>query len=231
MPTNTAKSPSGAKPPVRNVVRPPMPPVPPTTADRDSLMILLRRLIMALFCTGGALLAAIAAIILLVAIRPQPQYFAFTPSLKLIRMDPLDRPVVPPAAVLQWSTTTAMRTLNFGYTNYRQVLTRIQDRYTKQAYTQLIGSLKGTFSVVASKNLDIVASPVSAPVIVKTGVIGGRFAWLVQFRCVESFEPRGVVSTQHLIVNMTVMRVPAYINPRQIVVAQIEIGLDNTPDD
>ena len=224
MSTLPAQPAAGAakKPPARA----PMPPLAPLPVDRDNLLVLAQRLTRALLWMGAAIVLLIVAVIALVVVRPRPSYFAVTPSLRLIHLTPLDKPEVPPSAVADWAVDTTARTFSFGFTNYRQTLIGVRDRYTQQSYNELLASLAQTLSVVKSKHLDIVMTPVSAPVIASTGVLDGRYAWLIQFRCLMSYEPAGIITTQHLVASVTVEQVPATRNPRQVVVAQIVLKQD-----
>lgn len=206
----------------------PMPPLPKIVPDKDNLMILSQRMLKVMFLMGGALVLLVVVVIALVMTRPQPRYFAVTPSLKLIHLDALNRPEVPPEAVADWAVSTTMRALNFGFTNYRQVLIGVRDRFSSQAYNQLINSLVPTLHIVKKNNLEVVLTPVSAPELIQPGEINGRYAWLYQFKVIRSYEPSGLIATQHLIAQVTVEQVPATRNPRQLVIAQMVLKQDTS---
>ena len=209
------------KTPAKANAKLPMPPVPPVAPDKENLMLLANRMVRLALWMGGGLALAIGAIIALVVTRPQPKYFAVTPSLRLIHLTPLNVPEVPPSAVADWAVSTTMRALNFGFTNYRQVLIGVRDRFTQLAYNQLVNSLVPTINIVKKNNLEVILTPTAAPQLIRTGELDGRYAWLYQFKCVRSYEPSGLIATQNLIAQVTVEQVPATRNPRQMVVAQL----------
>ncbi len=201
-----------------------MPPKAPVTPDKDNLMRLAQRLTRGLIGLSVALILAVGAVVTLILTRPAPRYFAVTPALRLIRMAPLNVPQVPPQAVADWAVSTAVDTLSFGFTDWRQTLTRVRDRYSSRAYTQMVSSLTRTLRVIRRHKLEMLVTPTAAAEVVKTGVVDGRYAWLIQFPVLLSFEPRGVVTTQHEVANVVVMQVPPTRNPRQIVVAQMVLS-------
>ena len=201
-----------------------MPPRASVTPDKDNLLLLAQRLTRVLIGLSVALILAAGIVIALVLTRPAPRYFAVTPALRLIRMAPLNVPQVPPQAVADWAVSTTVDTLSFGFTDWRQTLTRVRDRYSSRAYSQMVSSLTRTLRVIRAHKLEMLVTPTAAAEVVKTGVINGRYAWLIQFPVLLSFEPRGVVTTQHEVANVVVMQVPPTRNPRQIVVAQMVLS-------
>ncbi len=201
-----------------------MPPRALVTPDKDNLMLLAQRLTRGLIGLSVALILAAGTVVVLVLTRPSPRYFAVTPALKLIRMTPLDVPQVPPQAVANWAVSTTVDTLSFGFTDWRQTLTRVRDRYSSRAYSQMVSSLSRTLRVIRQHKLEMLVTPTAAAEVVKTGVVNGRYAWLIQFPVLLSFEPHGVVATQHEVANVVVMQVPPTRNPRQIVVAQMVLS-------
>lgn len=216
----------GTAKPVKAPTKMPMPPVPPVAPDKENLMVLATRMVRLALWMGGALALSIAAIVGLILTRPKPQYFAVTPSLRLIHLTSLSTPEVPPSAVADWAVSTTTRALNFGFTNYRQVLIGVRNRFTQLAYNQLVNSLIPTIKIVRKNNLEVILTPTAAPQLVRTGELNGRYAWLYQFKCIRSYEPSGTIATQNLIAQVTVEQVPATRNPRQIVVAQLVLKQD-----
>ena len=206
----------------------PMPPVPPVAPDKENLMLLASRMVRLSLWMGGALALSIVAIVGLILTRPKPHYFAVTPSLRFIHLTALDKTEVPPSAVADWAVSTTMRALNFGFTNYRQVLIGVRDRFTQIAYNQLVNSLIPTIKIVKKNNLEVILTPTAAPQLVRTGELNGRYAWLYQFKCIRSYEPSGLIATQNLIAQVTVEQVPATRNAKRIVVAQLVLKQDQS---
>lgn len=225
---NGAPKPTGTPKPssARSKRGEPLPPVEPITPNRDNLLLLSQRLTKVMLWMGGGIVLLVLAVVALIMTRPQPRYFAFTPSLRIIHMTALNRPFVPPSAVADWAVSTTMRALNFGFTNYRQVLIGIRDRFTLSAYNQLLSSLAPTIKIIRQHNMEMVLTPTSAPTLVQQGVLNGRAAWLYQFKCIRSYEPAGMVATQYLIAQVTIEQAPATRSARQMVVAQLVLKQD-----
>lgn len=158
--------------------------------------------------------------------RPKPNYFATTPDMRMVKMVPLDQPYVSSSGLLDWSVETVTSTMSFDFLSYQKQLESVRDRYTQQAFSQMIGAIQasGILTKVKEDRLATSATPTAAPVILGTGVVDGQRAWKIQFPMVITYQSsNGVAGVQKAMVNMIVMRQNTLQYPKGIAVTQVLI--------
>lgn len=182
---------------------------------------------------AGALVVAILLLALslavnglLIATRPAPKYFASTADLRVLPLTPLDQPVITDAALANWVAESVTSTLTLDFISYREQLYRVQDRYTSNAFADLIQSLKNNqvFSTILERRLVMHTSIASPPHIVSTSFLGGRKVWTLQVPVTISYEgSNGVVTTQRAMATVVVQRVSEAETPTGIKIAQLNM--------
>lgn len=172
----------------------------------------------------GLLGLALAAVSVLS--KPQPSYFAVSPTLSVIQLTPLSEPYISKQGLLDWTAESVSKTLALDFAHYREQLNEVMPDYTPDGYKQVVAQLEdsGTLKMIKTQRVVTSAIPTAAPVIVAAGVLNGVYAWKIQFPLVVSYETSGNSSNrQSLVATVTVTRVPTVYNPRGVAIAQLNL--------
>ena len=177
-------------------------------------------------CLGMALAlcAALVVISVLVLTRPTPRYFAATPDLRLAPLVPLDKPVLTQQGLLNWVTETITNAVSLDFLEWREKLSRSREHFEDEAFKSFMASLNssGILDMIRDKRLSVSASVTRAPVIIASGLVGGKATWKVEFPLVVSYESsQGVESTQNLMATVLVCRASTVTSPRGVVIQQV----------
>lgn len=171
-----------------------------------------------------ALCIALTIIAFLVLNRPTPRYFAATPDLRLAPLISLDKPVLTEQGLLNWTADTITGAMSLNFLEWREKLSALRSNFDDVAFKSFLDSLKssGTLDMIRDKRLSVSASITKAPVIITSGLIGGKATWRIEFPMLVSYESsQGVESTQHLIATVLVSRASTATTPRGVVIQQI----------
>jgi intracellular multiplication protein IcmL len=171
-----------------------------------------------------ALIVAVAVIALLVVNRPTPQYFAATPDLRLAPMIPLDQPVLTQQGLLNWVTETICSAVSLDFLDWREKLSSVRENFEDEAFKSFVASLNssGVLDMIRDKRLSVSATITQAPVIIASGLVGGKATWKVEFPLVVSYESsQGVENTQQLLATVLVCRASTVTTPRGVVIQQV----------
>jgi intracellular multiplication protein IcmL len=171
-----------------------------------------------------ALMAALAVIAALTLTRPTPRYFAATPDLRLAPLVPLDKPVLTQQGLVNWVTETICNAVSLDFLEWRDKLTRAREHFEDGAFKSFVASLNssGVLDMIRDKRLSVSASVTRAPVIIASGVTGGKATWKIEFPLVVSYESsQWVESTQNLMATVLVCRASTVTSPRGVVIQQI----------
>ena len=170
------------------------------------------------------LLACAAAIGLLVIKQPAPRYFAATPDLRLAPLVPLDKPVLTQQGLLNWVTETVSNAVSLDFLEWREKLSRTREHFDEEAFKSFVASLNssGILEMIRDKRLSVSAVVTRAPVIIASGLVGGKATWKIEFPLTVSYESsQGVESTQKLMATVLVARASTVTTPRGVVIQQI----------
>ena len=76
--------------------------------------------------------------------------------------------------------------------------------------------------MIRDKRLSVSAVVTRAPVIIASGLVGGKATWKIEFPLTVSYESsQGVESTQKLMATVLVARASTVTTPRGVVIQQI----------
>lgn len=156
--------------------------------------------------------------------RPTPRYFAVTDNLRIEKMRPLNKPVISQSGLLSWTTRKVTETFSLDFVHWREKLMDVKPAYTEKAFRQLIGSLKdsGNLKMLKRKKLVMSSTVQRSPVVKAKGVVSGRMTWKIEFPIKIAYESsQRVISSQKLMCNVMVRRVPTIEYPRGIKIQQI----------
>lgn len=171
--------------------------------------------------------AGVAAILFLN--QPKPQYFAATPDLRLAPMIPLDQPLLTQEGLLTWVSDTITGAMSLNFLEWRKKLESIRPHFDDAAYKSFLASLQssGVLDMIRDKRLSASAVTTRAPVIIASGLVGGKATWKVEFPLIVSYESsQGVESTQKLLATVLVCRASTAKTPRGVVIQQVVLKRD-----
>ncbi len=164
----------------------------------------------------------VAAILLLN--QPKPRYFAATPDLRLAPMVPLDQPLLTQDGLLTWAANAITGAMSLNFLEWRGKLESIRPHFEDEAFKSFLASLKssGILEMIQEKRLSASAVATRAPVIIASGLVGGRATWKIEFPLIVSYESsQGVESTQKLLATVLVCRASTAKTPRGVVIQQV----------
>ena len=176
-----------------------------------------------------ALCASLGVAAILLLNQPKPQYFAATPDLRLAPMVPLDQPLLTQNGLLTWVSDTITGAMSLNFLEWREKLESIRPQFDDAAYKSFLASLQssGVLDMIRDKRLSASAVATRAPVIIASGLVGGKATWKVEFPLIVSYESsQGVESTQKLLATVLVCRASTAKTPRGVVIQQVVLKRD-----
>ena len=177
-----------------------------------------------------ALIVSIVGNALLLMNQPGPRYFAATPDLRLAPLIPLDQPVLTQEGLLTWASNTITGAMSLNFLEWREKLEAIRPNFDDAAYKSFLASLKdsGVLDMIREKRLSASAITTRAPVIIASGLVGGKATWRIEFPLIVSYESsQGVESTQRLVATVLVRRASTVKTPRGVVIQQAVLKRDS----
>lgn len=153
------------------------------------------------------------------------RYFATTQDGRVIPIIPLSDPHVSTNSLLQFSAEAAMAAYSFDFINYRKQLQDASQYFSVQGWEGFMKGLEPNLKAVKAKQLVVTAVPGGAPVIIRQGLIGERYAWKVQMPLSVTYSSSSEKIVNSLMVTMLVKRVSTLETPRGIAVEQINYGM------
>lgn len=175
-------------------------------------------------------LFGLCVIALLIWTRPTPRFFAATPDLRLAPLVPLDKPVLTQQGLLNWVSETVTNAVSLDFLEWRDKLSRIREHFDEDAFKSYLNSLtsSGVLEMIKDKRLSVSAVVTRAPVIIASGVVGGKMTWRVEFPLVVSYESsQGVESAQKLMATVLIRRSATVTTPRGVVIQQLVLKRDS----
>lgn len=188
-----------------------------------------RSMKLALALTVALSISLIVAAILLLN-QPKPRYFAATPDLRLAPMVPLDQPLLTQDGLLTWASNAITGAMSLNFLEWREKLESIRPHFEDEAFKSFLASLKssGLLEMIQEKRLSASAVATRAPVIIASGLVGGRATWKIEFPLIVSYESsQGVESTQKLLATVLVCRASTAKTPRGVVIQQVVLKRDS----
>ena len=146
-----------------------------------------RSMKLALALTVALSISLIVAAILLLN-QPKPRYFAATPDLRLAPMIPLDQPLLTQEGLLTWASNAITGAMSLNFLEWREKLETIRPHFDDAAYKSFLASLQssGVLDMIQEKRLSASAVATRAPVIIASGLVGGRATWKIEFPLIVS---------------------------------------------
>ena len=154
--------------------------------------------------------------------RPEPRYFATRADGGLIRLVPLNEPMLTQSAILTWAGKAATDAFTFDFVNFRQQLQEAAQAFTPDGWRSFLQALEDSrnLDAVRARKLIVNAALQGAPVILTEGVVNGVYSWRIEMPIVVAYRSANEVQRQNLLVNMTVSRVPTLEFPEGVGITQ-----------
>lgn len=181
-------------------------------------------------CLVAALCLSVAVSALLLLNQPKPRYFAATPDLRLAPMVPLDQPLLTQEGLLTWASNAITGAMSLNFLEWREKLESIRAHFEDDAFKSFLASLQssGVLDMIRDKRLSASAVATRAPVIIASGLVGGKATWKIEFPLIVSYESsQGVESTQKLLATVLVCRASTAKTPRGVVIQQVVLKRDS----
>ena len=181
-------------------------------------------------CLVAALCLSLSVSALLLLNQPKPHYFAATPDLRLAPMIPLDQPLLTQEGLLTWASNAITGAMSLNFLEWREKLESIRPHFEDEAFKSFLASLQssGVLDMIQDKRLSASAVATRAPVIIASGLVGGKATWKIEFPLIVSYESsQGVESTQKLLATVLVRRASTAKTPRGVVIQQVVLRRDS----
>lgn len=177
-----------------------------------------------------ALCASLGVAAILLLNQPKSQYFAATPDLRLAPMVPLDQPLLTQEGLLTWASNAITGAMSLNFLEWREKLETLRPNFDDAAYKSFLASLQssGVLDMIRDKRLSASAIATRAPVIIASGLVGGKATWKIEFPLIVSYESsQGVENTQKLLATVLVCRASTAKTPRGVAIQQVVLKRDS----
>lgn len=177
-----------------------------------------------------AIIMAISNLILIIIvisqfiIKPSPIYYAITPDLRIMELQPLSEPYIRDEGLRDWASQTIISTFAINFRNWKQQLGSVRNKYDPSSFESLIVSMKnnGILDLIENKRLICSATIQDPPVIHASGMQKGVYMWRIKMAILLSYESsEGIVARQNLDVDLLVQRASLLDYPNGINIKQI----------
>lgn len=133
----------------------------------------------------------------------------------LTKLNPLSSPVLDKNKMLTWTKQMVLTLYNCNFTNYQQVFDSLRPWFTNKGWDEFNSNLEnsGLLSSIVNRKLFLTSVMDADPIILNDGVINGYYAWNLQMHLsiilkTSNTDNLAPAIVQHVIVNLTVIRVP-----------------------
>jgi len=168
----------------------------------------IRKLMFAIFALLGLMFVSVTGNILQFVLAPQPRVFGVTPDLRVVEAPLLSEPTLSEAGLRNWAEKVVVETGTFGFRDYRMRMLAVQDYYFRNAFVELVTSMKDTRAFVETKKLFLSTTVDGAARITGASHLDGAAAWGIEIPVRFAYESsNGVERTQNLLAVMIIQRV------------------------
>lgn len=167
-----------------------------------------------------ALMLSLAVNVVQFLTEPSPLYFAVDDKGQVVRLVPVDQPLLSSDALSQWASETARKAYSLNFVNSEEQLALLRDRFSAGAYRAFMEQMgQAVLPQVSSQRLILEAT--SEPAIIQRAGLDstGRYLWQVEVPvAVTSHFGSGQTRTQRYKVGLTIQRVDNRFRPESGVV-------------
>lgn len=172
---------------------------------------------------GIALIASIFANVMLATRKPDIKYFATNANGGLLRMVALNQPISSRSDVLSWATSAITQAYTYDFANFRKQFQESSNLFTTSGWEGFLQALdeSGNLKSVQTNKFVTTVVPKSAPVIVGTGYVEGRYAWKIEIPIIVTYQSATKRVSQNLLVQAVIVRRSELEHPKGLGIAQI----------
>jgi len=208
-------------------------------ADTDTGVVELRddyyrdsfgKLILIMASMVVAIILLLATSFYLFVTEPPPIRFAVSEEWRVQQDVPLEQPYLATPILLQWVSDALLNVFQLDFVGYNEQLKRASPYFTDDGWRIFLDQLNNyaNYNNVQNKKMFIKSEPNSAPVILNSGVLTGRWAWLIQAPITLRYVSNDGASSQSLNLQVTVVRVPTANNLMGVGIDNIIVSQGNT---
>lgn len=148
---------------------------------------------------------------------------AATPDGRLVKLTPLDEPIMSDSALKAWAVAAVTEAFTLGHHDYRKRLSDVRGRFTDRGYDSFIAGLEESLFLDRLRdNLQVAAAVATgAPLITDVRRVRGQLGWEVEFPMLVTFSAGKRRLDQHMIARILVVRVPLSERASGIGIAQL----------
>ncbi len=154
--------------------------------------------------------------------QPENRYFATTEDGRLVPVVALSEPNLSTPALTSWAAQAATEVMTFGFHDYRRRLQESSRNFTRTGWDSFTKAMDRAriIQLVEAQQQVVTSAPESAPIVVSEGVVAGRYQWMVQMPLVVNYQSAGGERTDHLLIQMVIVRVPRLESPNGVGIEQ-----------
>lgn len=162
--------------------------------------------------------------------KPSPKVFTVDPEWRVLQSVPLDQPYLSTPAMLQWVTDALRKSFVYDFLNYNIRLKQASQYFTSDGWQTFLNHLNiyANYNNVESNKLFITAAPLSAPIILNSGLLSGRYAWQVQIPMEIQYAGYNPPPPRKLVLQVWVVRVPTLNNLMGVAIDSVVVDVQET---
>lgn len=145
-------------------------------------------------------------------------------QLQMFPLTPLNSPVITRDSLLEWATLAATSAYTYDAARYQQQLNSVTNQYfTTDGGAAFLDTLQtsGVISNVVLKQLTVTAVLQNTPVILKQGMLLGRYSWKVQMPILVTYQGlSGAPTSERILVTLLIVSIPTWQSPTAIGIEQ-----------
>jgi intracellular multiplication protein IcmL len=152
--------------------------------------------------------------------KPEPAYFAVDDRGQVVKLVPVDQPLLSNDALTQWAAETARKAYSLNFVDNESQLGVLRDRFSPGAYSEFIAQMEQSV-LPQIKSQRLIVEAISEPAVIQRSGLNtnGHFLWQVEVPVsVTSHFGAGQSRTQRYRVSLTIQRVDNRFRPESGVV-------------
>lgn len=157
---------------------------------------------------------------------PMPLYFATSINGRITPIVAIDQPNQADSSVLQWANQAAIASYTYDFVSYRKELQVASEFYTAEGWQMFMDALvaSNNLDAVKAKKLIVSAVATQAPVVLRKGILNGRYSWRIQMPILVTYQSASQFTQENYMMTMLIQRVSTLNNPRGIGISQVVVG-------
>lgn len=168
-----------------------------------------------------AVATIIVAIVLLIIVslyllgsKPKPVYFSTDNEWRVLAPVPVEQQYLKNPDLAQWVTNVLPQAFTYDFISYTKQLKNLGQYFTANGWQIFLNQLNiyANYNGIQTQKLFVSASAAGAPVVINQGLLQGRYAWWVQMPVNLNYISADKGSTQPLVIQVLVVRVPTLNN-------------------